>query len=260
MENILSTELIDNQQLRPSEYYGYIYLTINLINNKAYVGAHKSKVFDRKYKGSGKILWRAIEKYGWDNFESVILEWCSSKKELYNEEARIIKLLNCVESSMYYNIMPGGHGGDNKSSLTEDEYQEYRKRVSISKKDRPRTSKELEHLNKLHSNRIGTHLSDSSKMKSRISNLGQTRTEEARLHMSKNHADFSGSKNPFYGKSHSYETRKKISDNNAKAHKGKVWITNKRDHEILIRYEDIDKYPEYVRGRLRKRQKVKFND
>ena len=42
--------------------YGYIYLTINLINNKKYIGQHRANEFTSKYKGSGKILTKAFKK------------------------------------------------------------------------------------------------------------------------------------------------------------------------------------------------------
>ena len=41
--------------------FGYIYKTTNLLNNKIYIGQHKSELFDTKYFGSGKILKNAIE-------------------------------------------------------------------------------------------------------------------------------------------------------------------------------------------------------
>lgn len=44
--------------------YGYIYQTTNLINNKIYIGQHHSDVFDESYKGSRKLILRAIKKYG----------------------------------------------------------------------------------------------------------------------------------------------------------------------------------------------------
>lgn len=49
MDKILNVESIDDQQLRPSEYYGYVYLTRNLINGKMYVGCHKSGKVDPSY-------------------------------------------------------------------------------------------------------------------------------------------------------------------------------------------------------------------
>ena len=44
--------------------YGYIYKTTNLINGKIYIGQHKSEEYDSSYYGSGKLIRRAIEKYG----------------------------------------------------------------------------------------------------------------------------------------------------------------------------------------------------
>ena len=45
--------------------FGYIYMTINTVNGKKYIGQHKSSEFEgNKYLDSGKILKQAIEKYG----------------------------------------------------------------------------------------------------------------------------------------------------------------------------------------------------
>ena len=44
--------------------YYYIYKTTNVVNNKIYIGKHKSKDLDNNYLGSGKILQLAVKKYG----------------------------------------------------------------------------------------------------------------------------------------------------------------------------------------------------
>lgn len=89
--------------------YGYIYLTTNLINNRKYIGQHKSDVFTENYKGSGMILRQALEKYGWDNFKVELLEECSSKEELDLRERYWIKEYDAVYSSEFYNIAFGGN-------------------------------------------------------------------------------------------------------------------------------------------------------
>ena len=44
-----------------------------------------------------------------------------------------------------------------------------------------------------------------------LGGTGGKHSEEAKLHMSKNHADFSGEKHPLYGKGHTQESREKMS-------------------------------------------------
>lgn len=88
-----------------------IYETINKINGKRYIG--KDKHNDPNYLGSGKILNKAIKKYGRENFVKTILEYCDSEDHLAQQEERWINLTNAQTSDMYYNIGPGGIGGDN---------------------------------------------------------------------------------------------------------------------------------------------------
>jgi hypothetical protein len=88
-----------------------IYETINLINGRRYIG--KDKFNDPNYIGSGRILLRAIKKYGKDNFRKIILEQCNSEQELNEREKYWIQITNAQKSQKYYNIGTGGEGGDN---------------------------------------------------------------------------------------------------------------------------------------------------
>lgn len=110
--------------------FGYVYITYNRINEKMYVGQKKSDVFVEKYKGSGIALSRAIEKYGYKNFDTIIVEWCKNQKELDLTEEKWIWFLECVESDDFYNIARGGCGGDTISGLPQD----IRKRISEGKR------------------------------------------------------------------------------------------------------------------------------
>ena len=56
------------------ENFGYVYKTTNKVNNKIYVGKHKSNRFDENYLGSGVLLSSAIKKYGKENFITEVLE------------------------------------------------------------------------------------------------------------------------------------------------------------------------------------------
>ena len=91
--------------------YGYIYLTTNLINNKQYIGKHKSDIFDPTYKGSGKYLKLAFQKHGKDNFKVELLEECNDLTELNEKEIYWISKYNAVNSKQFYNVSKGGDNG-----------------------------------------------------------------------------------------------------------------------------------------------------
>lgn len=109
--------------------YGYIYETENLVNGKKYIGQHKSGDFDPGYKGSGVLLWKAIGKYGWDNFSTKIMCPCFYKDELNSEEIILIDYFNAVSSDRYYNLAKGGVGNDYRSD-------EWRSKVSLANSGR----------------------------------------------------------------------------------------------------------------------------
>lgn len=46
----------------------FIYLIENKINNKCYVGYHSTTDVNDRYFGSGKLIKRAVKKYGRKNF------------------------------------------------------------------------------------------------------------------------------------------------------------------------------------------------
>ena len=102
-----------------------IYKTINLINSKFYIG--KDSKNNPEYLGSGLNLQRAIKKYGKENFEKIILEYCETNEQLCVREKHWIKETKAQE--LGYNIADGGHGG---STYTE----ETRKRISQERKGR----------------------------------------------------------------------------------------------------------------------------
>jgi len=92
--------------------YGYIYLTTNIINNKIYIGKHKSEVFDPNYYGSGKLLRYALSKYGNVNFTVQMLQSCESLQELNQMEKFYIHQFNSTNIHIGYNISHGGDGGN----------------------------------------------------------------------------------------------------------------------------------------------------
>jgi group I intron endonuclease len=85
---------------------GVIYKTVNLVNEKIYVGRNKSN--NPNYLGSGTLLHLAIKKYGIENFKKEILEECENS--LLDEREKFwIKFLDSQNPVVGYNIADGGH-------------------------------------------------------------------------------------------------------------------------------------------------------
>jgi hypothetical protein len=87
-----------------------IYQVTNKINNKFYIGIHKTKDIDDSYMGSGKLIKHAINKYGVENFDKKILHIFTNKIEANKKERELVNesLLN---NKMCYNLKEGGYGG-----------------------------------------------------------------------------------------------------------------------------------------------------
>ena len=117
--------------------FGYIYITTNKLNGNRYIGQHKINYHYKNdnYIGSGTRLWRAIRKYGIENFEKTILEECYTQKQLNTRERYWIKFYNAQKDPTFYNIAEGGQFGDVWQGLSEQ------KKKEISKKARERNLK-----------------------------------------------------------------------------------------------------------------------
>ena len=90
-----------------------IYIHRNKINNKAYIGQTCLNVRARWENGNGyrnnKYLYRAIEKYGWDNFEHIIWAENLTLEEANSVEELLIALFNTTNNSYGYNLRAGGN-------------------------------------------------------------------------------------------------------------------------------------------------------
>jgi hypothetical protein len=73
-----------------------------------------------KYLGSGKLLNRAIEKYGRDYFVKEILETVDDNTLLKEREEFWLKELDCANSDKYYNIVPNYLGGRTSSCFSKN--------------------------------------------------------------------------------------------------------------------------------------------
>lgn len=93
-----------------------VYIHTNKINGKKYIGITGIKPEKRWKNGKGyhsssnKNLHfsNAINKYGWDNFEHIILYEGLTQSEACNKEIELIALYDTINPSVGYNIYKGG--------------------------------------------------------------------------------------------------------------------------------------------------------
>lgn len=122
-----------------------VYIHISPVN-KYYVGITCQEYNQRWRKGEGYSynthFYRAIKKYGWDNFEHFIFAENLTKSEACNME---IKLINKLKSNNYnygYNICSGGEGatglfGEKNPNYGHKWSDEQRNKMSEYKKTHP---------------------------------------------------------------------------------------------------------------------------
>lgn len=113
------------------DYFGFVYITTNLINGKKYIGKCQftSESRNKNYLGSGVNFRQAVAEFGKENFSREIVYFAKTKEELNLVEIEFIKLHNAVLSPNYYNKTYRCCGGQ------VGEYNEERnKKISESRK------------------------------------------------------------------------------------------------------------------------------
>lgn len=86
--------------------YYYIYEITNNLNGKRYIGCHETYNLDDGYMGSGKLIKKAILKYGIENFNKKVLSWHNNRNNMFVAERNIIDSMKPE-----YNLTAGGRGG-----------------------------------------------------------------------------------------------------------------------------------------------------
>lgn len=98
--------------------YYYLYKITNTINNKIYIGVHRTANLDDGYMGSGTALKRAMKEYGKEFFTKEIIKFVDNEQELLEAEKEIVNE-DFVNREDTYNLTLGGvsfydlvkHGG-----------------------------------------------------------------------------------------------------------------------------------------------------
>lgn len=172
----------------------YIYKTTNNVNGKIYIG-QSTQLGDKikYYLGSGKLLLKAINKYGRENFTKEIIEFVNNQEELNEKERYWIDFYKSKEPSIGYNLMDGGHQGGKHS-------EESKQKMSKSRKGEKNYM-----FGKTHSDKAKKIISDKAKERysediSKHPMFNKTHTLKTKEKMSKNHYECSKENNPMHGK------------------------------------------------------------
>ena len=141
---------------------------INKINNKKYIGITKQQpstrwgTGGRNYRESPHFF-SAIQKYGWSNFEHIIIATNLSKQEACDKEIELIAKYKTQDKNFGYNIMNGGTAPSlpkeirdkishsmirNKNGLGKICSEEKKKKISEAQKGRPLTEEHKQALRK----------------------------------------------------------------------------------------------------------------
>jgi len=143
-----------------------IYKITNLINHKIYIGKQIGN--KKSYLGSGKLIKKAIHKYGKSNFRKEIIEYCIDNILLCKREIFWIDFLNSTNPKIGYNISKGGDGATFKMT------KEQRKNVSINHHDVSGINNPM--FNKKHS--------QEAKDKIRVSKIGKSASLTTKIKLS----------------------------------------------------------------------------
>lgn len=215
--------------------YYTVYRITNKINGKIYTGKHQTKDLNDNYMGSGKLIKRAIEKHGIENFTKEILHVFDSEEEMNLKEAELVTI-----GDHSYNLADGGQGGFGYINRNPEKFL---------------TEKRLNSLTKGSIYNQPVEIQKKWIFSVKVRNQDETYLANQKEGLRKYYETHDGT---FKGRSHSNQTKLKMSFK-AKEHSkgeknsqfGTCWITNGKDVK-KIKKENLDYYLNigYIKGRV----------
>lgn len=211
-----------------------VYIHTNKINGKQYVGQtmYGDCPNERWKNGNGyagcTYFYNAINKYGWDNFEHEVVANNLTADEADTFERLLISLLDLRDANKGYNLESGGVKNKTLSESTKKKISESNIGLhagennpmhGVSPKERMDEETYLQWKKKL----IDLTTSDEFRQKRRDENIGKKYSEEVNKKKGRK-----GVEHHMYGKHHSDEVKKKMSE----SRKGKSVHTDESKRKI----------------------------
>lgn len=164
-----------------------IYVYTNKVNGKVYVGRTCNSLRRRAGRDGGRYkncsyFWRAIQKYGWENFEGEIIEENLNDKEATERENFYIKKFNSADRKFGYNIQE-----DRKRSFSDSSRNKLCNKI-VSEETRKKISKNHADVSGENNPMWGRHRTPEEKARLRQASLGRIHSREACESMSRKHA------------------------------------------------------------------------
>lgn len=174
-----------------SQFTGYIYKITNKVNNKCYIGQTKTSINKRyvNHKSESRRtkidtpLYRAMRKYGVDNFEvSVVIEIKTNTKEELTETLNELEMHYIEKLKPAYNAAPGGLGSTGVP-WTEERKEKFKKLMSGENNPCFGKPKSEETRKKLSEALKGRIITEETRKKTSETMKGVPKSEETRKKM-----------------------------------------------------------------------------
>lgn len=183
-----------------------VYKIINTLNNRYYIGVHKTTNPNDSYYGSGLVIKEAIKKHGKENFIKEILFTFENKEDAYNKEKELVNS-ETLKDPLIYNVQVGGvptidwtkdrkeifsknMSGKNHPLFGKHHTEDTKKKISESGKGRKHSKETLDKIvatrlqNKKPNPKKGKPLTEEDKLKKSIAAKNRIKIECPHCHKS----------------------------------------------------------------------------